>query len=655
MMQLLHKGISQMNAFRYDIQGLRAVAVLLVVLFHADIAAFSGGYVGVDVFFVISGYLISGLLIKEIDSKHSISFTNFYARRIKRILPLSLVVTAATVLFFSFILSPLEIKEISKTALFSTLFSSNIWFINEATSYFGSSNHANPLLHTWSLGVEEQFYLIWPLIIMLSVRYFPREYLKWTLLAVSIFSLGFFLYQFGQNLPQTFFGPHTRAWQFGLGALVHLFTFGQVNRKVAGIIGCLGLMMILVTSLYIGPEFNNNAMWAIPPTLGACLLIWSGEYSKSSFIYRILASKAMVFIGTISFSLYLWHWPTFVYFKIDDGIISNSELVLALCAMTLLSVLSFYCIEETFRRRRFLDSNKRAIAFGCAIILTGSAVSFSGYFYSKYLLTSNGQRAISLVKIASADSPDCKASIQEIEVTGCIKGDHNGKNTIVVFGDSKAEQWVAELSHLSIQNQWKLLPILKSGCSPVYIDTYLSFLGREYFECKTWRDLAIKKILEEQPDILLITHFGGYSVVKEGEKADATYEDWRAGFEALFERLESLKSEIIYLRDNPKMPGDALQCLSRELRFNPTLDDKMCSFKTEEVDFATNVYNAVKDATSSQSNFHLLDFTGHYCENGICPSFKNNTIRYSDSHHLSYEFTRRLSSNLESELVKSLE
>ena len=154
--------------YRKDIQGLRALAVLLVVVFHSNIDSFSGGYVGVDVFFVISGYLITGLLLKELKETHDIKFKTFYSKRIKRILPLSLVVTATTLLIFSLILSPIETKELSKTGLMASVFSSNLWFSYLATSYFGNEKHLNPLLHTWSLGVEEQFYFLYPFLVWIS-------------------------------------------------------------------------------------------------------------------------------------------------------------------------------------------------------------------------------------------------------------------------------------------------------------------------------------------------------------------------------------------------------------------------------------------------------------------------------------------------------
>ena len=251
---------------------------------------------GVDVFFVISGYLITGLLLKELKDTQGIQFKSFYSKRIKRILPLSLVVTVSTLFVFSLVLSPLETKELSKTGLIASVFSSNLWFSYLATSYFGSENHLNPLLHTWSLGVEEQFYLLWPAVLFLFFQAFGFRKVKLLIIILIIISIFIFLTQFSNNVPQAFFSPHTRAWQFGFGALIHFLPQLKPDYRYTPSAGVgAGLTLIVLTSLLIGPEFNSFAAYAIPPTLGAMMVIYFGEKSIQNYFLEKKNTKNVIF------------------------------------------------------------------------------------------------------------------------------------------------------------------------------------------------------------------------------------------------------------------------------------------------------------------------------------------------------------------------
>lgn len=635
--------------YRKDIQGLRALAVLLVVVFHSNIDSFSGGYVGVDVFFVISGYLITGLLLKELKETHDIKFKTFYSKRIKRILPLSLVVTATTLLIFSLILSPIETKELSKTGLMASVFSSNLWFSYLATSYFGNENHLNPLLHTWSLGVEEQFYLLWPAILYFVVQAFSFNKIKFLILFLIVVSMFIFLSQFPHNVPQTFFSPHTRAWQFGLGALIHFLPQLKLNSSYLSSSGVgIGLILIVLTSLLIGPEFNSFAVWALPPTLGAMMVIYFGE--KSNALSNVLACKPLEFMGRISFSLYLWHWPVLFFFQFSNHSLSISLLFLAYAIIALLSIGSFYLIEEPFRHNSIIKRERTALLAGLSIIAAGCFASFSLYAFSKFELNSPAQKKIESVEFGGVNTGSCISKIEESELIVCEKGDVKSERTLVLFGDSKAQQWIPELSDIAATRGWKLLTVVKAGCPPVLMDVYLSFLGREYKECSIWKEKALKHIELESPDVIVMTHFGSYAPMVNGNKVKGNYDIWQKGLSNLFERFFTFTPTVLYIPDNPMFPVDIPTCLSRKVGGDKDIQPDTCGFSLSEMNNHPNVKKAISNLPFD--NVIVMDLIENYCPNNFCPAVSNGEVRYSDHHHLSKQYMKEISPIMDDKLVR---
>jgi peptidoglycan/LPS O-acetylase OafA/YrhL len=638
-------------AYRTDIQGLRAVAVMLVVIFHADIPFFSGGYVGVDVFFVISGYLISGLLFKELNTNGKIDFKLFYARRIRRILPLSAFVAFITLVVFSYYLSPLELKELSKTTLFTSLFSSNLWFVFQSTDYFGSDIKANALLHTWSLGVEEQFYFLWPAVIaLLPVFSNNKNFWKWQILIISIISLGAFLYLYHENQPLAFFGMPTRAWQFGFGALIYFLPiYKKPNWFFLNFIAAIGLLAILYTTFNVSAGFNGNPYWAILPTLGACLIIWSGKMCNKHIIYGFLSSRTMVFIGTLSYSLYLWHWPVLVLLKLDSGELDPFSIVFGLLLIFGFSYLSYRYIETPLRSNKNLKSNVRSFVFGGLLVAAGVGSSLFFYMHAKSALNSSGQIKIASAQFAGKDAKNCKTLIPDVAIVECVFGDQNSNISIVLLGDSKMQQWLPVISQMGIKNGWKIIPIIKDGCSPAYIDIYLGNLGREYRECGLWRDSAINRVIELNPDLVMISHFTGYNILENDKSRAAIDDDWLKGYKALSERMAKIDSKLLLLRDNPEIPINVPKCLSRSVG-KGDISENMCRFPISEVSFRLNFYQAAVEGLNQYSDANFLDLTSHYCADGFCPTYSNGIIRYIDTHHISIEFAEELSQNIENKL-----
>jgi len=347
--------------YRADIDGLRAIAVLAVILYHAGYSRFSGGFVGVDIFFVISGYLITRVIEQDI-AAGSFSFWKFYERRMRRIFPalfaMALACTFVAALFFP----TLRLLEFGRSLLAMTGFVSNIYFqrTSPVTGYFGDTSGAQLLLHTWSLSVEEQFYVLFPAGLLLLHR-FGKRLQRPTLMIAVLLSLAFSVRQLHHNPVSAFYLLPGRAWELLIGAVLSFRPLPAIrNVVVRNLAGVLGLCAIgyAITSFNAGTAFPGaNALW---PCLGAWLVIYSGE-GDGSVTKAVLGFRPLVFIGTISYSLYLWHWPAIVVAKFLSAKFYEDpqRLTLALLIALALAFLSFEFVETPFRNRRRTPATPR--------------------------------------------------------------------------------------------------------------------------------------------------------------------------------------------------------------------------------------------------------------------------------------------------------
>lgn len=421
--------------FRPDIEGLRAVAVLAVVLFHADLPGLSGGFVGVDVFFVISGFLITGLLWREAHLKGTVRLRNFYAARARRLLPASATVGVVTMIGAAFLLPPLQVKSVAMDGITSALYVSNYRFISSGVNYFAESRLASPspFQHYWSLGVEEQFYLVWPILIIgiawliRRVRRLPtkpeatssvRPYIVvLTLVAAVSFALSLFITYLVP--PVAFFSLPTRAWQLAAGGLIALTAsrWRRLPTVPAAVIGFAGLTLIVFACGWLSSTTRYPGIAALLPTVGALLVIGAGCASPSGGCGRLLGTAPMKAIGRVSYSWYLWHWPLLVFAPLVVGHpIGLAGKVTAVLIAAALAVLTMRLIENPLR---FAPRIRRSAAAGLALGGGVTAVAVAVAYVAPLLLpdpASRGPMARPVTVAAAATLPGSDPNVYDAAV-----------------------------------------------------------------------------------------------------------------------------------------------------------------------------------------------------------------------------------------------
>jgi len=446
--------------YRADIDGLRAVAVLPVVLFHAGFAAFGGGYIGVDVFFVISGYLITRIIAREVREER-FSVLNFYERRIRRIFP----ALAAVVLFFwfaaVFLLLPSTFKDFSQSAAAVALFGSNLLFWREA-GYFSPAADSKLLLHTWSLSVEEQFYVLFPLILLL-LRTRSKTFLQLVLGALAVASFVSSVLLVNSSPTAAFYFSGSRAWELLLGSLLALDVLPRPRgRRTAELLSAAGLGLI-VWSVFSYTSFTPFPGWrALPPCLGAALILLAGESSRT-WTANVLSLTPLVWIGKVSYSLYLWHWPLLVaarHWKLEA--LTRADLLLWLTVSAVDAALSWKFIEQPFRRQSNTFSRKSVFALAGGMMAAGLCTGVFGQ------LTQNWPSRFSaeVLELAAFHDPNPLSPVCP-EDAPCLLGTANVEPDLFIWGDSHARSIAPAVGQIAEREGRAVKIYNRPGCVPV--------------------------------------------------------------------------------------------------------------------------------------------------------------------------------------------
>lgn len=649
--------------YRTDIEGLRAIAILLVVAAHAKVPWLAGGFVGVDVFFVLSGYLITGLLLKELYETGQIRFSNFYARRFRRLLPALLTMVICVGFTAALILPPAAQPAQATAAASAVLWLSNFHFAFSNIDYFGPDAANNLFLHTWSLGVEEQFYLVWPalLLLVLALRA-PRgnlriPHLKIAMLLVTVISLLWCVLATDKTPHLAFYLMPSRAWQFSLGALTFLYLRkpnrpigggeGQSAHAISGVahttppwIGWLGLALIIGAALLLDENTQYPGLPALLPSLGAAAILAAGSPTKQSGVSKTLSWRPLQALGRVSYAWYLWHWPTLLLGGVLIGL-SNPTHRVALVALSLaLAVASYRFVESPLRRNPGLITRPQFFVFASLALMFGANVACITWFNAVFNWINPPQQPSTLA--ARSDLPaiyamGCDDFFRSAVVRACAFGPPNAAHTAVLMGDSIGGQWFPAVAKVFANPDWRLLVFTKSSCPMVDEPVFNRRIGRSYVECATWRENALKEIVALRPDVVLLGSSSTY---------DFDQAQWLDGTTRILKALSPASGHVYVLRATPGLSFDGPACLSAR-NWLPALhlhedDCHANAFNQQNAD----VYEWLKRAAMGFPNVTPLDFNDGICPDGLCEAERNGLVVYRDEQHLTAHFVETLSDEL---------
>lgn len=597
-----------------QIQGLRALAALLVTLFHAKWV--SGGFIGVDIFYVISGFLITGLLLREIDRTGTINFTEFYARRFKRLLPTSFFVLTITAIA-SWLLIPATMRaSLGRDVIAASLYVSNYLFAWWQADYQNLDATPSPVIHYWSLAVEEQFYVVWPLLILLFFTFAKRLnnkiILTYLVAAITISSFIFSIYQTEASPIWAFYSLPTRAWELGLGALLVLLP----PIKAKKFVGLIGFLLIILSAFIFNESTAFPGVNAALPVLGTVLLIATIN-SWPPFLNDVANSRLFQWLGEISYPLYLWHWPLLVlpstYFARPLEIY---ERLIAIAATILFADLTHRFIEEPYRNKKLLPSlvYKRVAYVTSLSVFMGALIMFSN---SDKIDVSGINGAVSLAQIKARPlvyDDGCHANYAQTQSAKCEYANLESDKVMVLYGDSHAAQWFPALLEIANRSGYKLISLTKSACPSV--ETVRKDQGGfKMSRCAKWRENTTERIRQIQPDVLVMSSFQYFA--QPPQFKDRT-KWWNDGQRKLLRDVKDSSSQLIYITDTPHPMRDIPACLT-----NNSISKCNTSQRSENL---------------SISGFKVVDPNPWLCSN-VCPAVKDGVVAYRDASHISVDMS----------------
>ena len=606
---------------RADIQSLRALAILAVLMGHAHFAR--GGYVGVDVFFVLSGYLITGLILIEVESTAKFRPFAFYARRLKRLLPALVVVLFSTWAFASVIVVQNQPSDAQAGEL-ASFWVSNFYFFARAINYFAAKSSSNLFLQTWSLGVEEQFYIIWPFLILLFYGHFRRQrnerQLTYALIMVAIVSMALNLYLVRVNPKADFYLMPGRAWEFAIGALVFL---GRRNGRFRRSHFTLyGYSLILISTFVFPTDLAYPGFWALVPCVGAALVL------ADESCPRFLLVRPLQFTGDISYSLYLWHWPLLL---VGIWAFGHSILVrLALVALSVgLAAITYFAVEDPIRRLNV--TSYRVFVPSLGIVVFGFLMLNNWYWNAEAMLRDRVHDEIFEAEhfdTAPFWKLGCDTEFNSAKIRACVVG--HGKRTIGLVGDSVSALWFPTLREIYPNS--RLVVLNKSGCPASTINYFSKEIKAPYTVCKKWRRRAISYLAKLDPSIL----FMGSGRYPAYHFSDAR---WIKGTRETLKRLAPHIKHIVLMNPVPVLPFNAGHCLWMRADRPKWLPRRKCTYHLPSKD---HMFAVLKQAARTYPNVFVANFDNIVCANHICRAKVKGKIAYQDNEHLTASFTKSL-------------
>lgn len=665
------------HGFRPEIQGLRAIAVLSVLFFHIVPQVVPGGYVGVDVFFVISGYLMTGILYFEYLAKGTISLKSFYARRIRRLLPASTLVLAVVALLI-FLLPSVRWAETAKEMISSSFYVQNWWLYSNTVDYWAQDSSPSILMHYWSLSIEEQYYIVWPILFLAIISAFkflhkyPRQIFSITIAVICVASFIWSVYFTGQNQSQAYFSTFTRIWELALGGLLVIFLpyFKYVPKAIKALLGWAGLCLILFACFHFTSQTAFPGYAALLPTLGAVMVIIGGEVGEQWSVRNLLSYKPFQYFGDISYSLYLWHWPVIIlygYSGLQKGIgISLTDIVFMFCITLVLAHLSKVFIEDTFRKQTGFWG-KDLNAFTILTLSFAVAMLAANFIWINYdnRTPNRGQTAQygleEKLLAALLDEPydaslpltptlaEARWDKSELYALGRDPLFHEsdvlpyefGAQSdytyhIVLVGDSQSAQWAPALERLSEKNAGLRFTVYTKSSCPFIATSHI--IGRSKAEqeaCATWNKDLMNELAEIKPDIVIM------GIKREVDYVDiddpeAEIQSLAADYLATWNRLTAMGCKVLVIAETPILDYHAVECLAA-----PGANVAKCSTARDRAVGDERLLTLVMSQNKNPDVF-FMDLNDRICIQKKCLPVRGQVLVFRDRRHLTKTFVRLL-------------
>ncbi len=671
------------SAMRGDIEGMRAIAVGMVLLYHAQVPWVVGGFAGVDVFFVISGFLITALLIREIDRSGTISILGFYARRARRLLPAATVVLLFVAIVGPLVLSASVRADLGRDILGSTFYVVNWVLAARSVDYLAEDNQASALQHYWSLSVEEQFYVIWPLLMIFAVimarrSRISRSHLMGALmLAITGASLLFSIVHTASSPGTAYFISTTRVWELGVGALLALALpkLQRLPRAISQITALGGLVAVGLSAVMItsGTPWPGSA--ALLPVLGTAAVIAAGCAHTETLAGRLLGVAPMRFIGGLSYSLYLWHWPLLVFAEEMRPEISLTDRIVIVVAAVVLAYLTKRFIEDPIRFDRRIARKPRAALLGAGIAMTATTAAAVALVLSTPTLADEaptaavGAEALAGDKAATDDetnvalptsgpvypepalapedvpelyTDDCQVPQDSTDVVTCDYGDTTADRVIALVGDSKVGQWLPAFDEIGQEQSFVVRTYTKSACT--WTDATLRLQNEPYDDCQAWGQQVKAELLGgDQPSVVVVSGGSDKAIDAAGGVSTSALVE---GYEQYWTQVIAAGIPVVALADNPHPGFPVYECVED----HPD-DFSQCDFEAAE---GTGT-PALREAVGLVKGASMIDLTDRICLEERCPAVIGGVLVYRQGSHITATYARTLRADLEAELLPLIE
>jgi peptidoglycan/LPS O-acetylase OafA/YrhL len=668
------------RGFRPDIQGLRALAVSMVMIYHLYPSLVPGGFAGVDVFFVISGFLITGHLWRGYQRDGRVRLLDFWGRRARRLVPAAALVLGVTWVVARLVLPPGRLADTAVQIRASALYFQNWQLAHEAVNYLTSNGAATPVQHFWSLSVEEQFYLVWPLLFVVAAvagRRHRRVVLTGLVVTLVAASLAYSVYETRVDRAAAYFLTTTRIWELGAGGVLAMLP-ERVDRVLSrqGWLGWAGLAAVLASAFALRGTSAFPGVLALLPVSGAVMVIAGGSDLGRRGPARLMSARPMIFLGGISYSLYLWHWPMINLWTADSGKspgpLSGPALIVASLAAawwTKVYVEDPVRLSPKLTGHGWRSLSMALVAALPVILVSVYLASVPGQWDGKLGPGYPGAAALADNAFSVPAKPvlpppdDALAAIPEYWQQGCLDGEYavapkvcvygdttDPTLTVALVGDSVAGNWFPAIDELALRYHWRLVTDLHATCpwtATWMTDPNTSVPDVRYTSCHEW-DVTVQHDLltSIRPDVVITSDFTEIGSVAHSGVGSAAYADIAAGMAQYWEQLQDHGISVVPIQETPTMNFDPADCVSEHGAASPACDRPAAEAIPPDPP-------TVRAARLMAGTVKVVDMNQFICVHGVCPSVVGNVLVYFDAHHLTSSYVETTTPYLAARLFSS--